>query len=286
MKTRLALAVLIALALPSHAQEPPPAAAQVQAATAQVAHPWEQAQAVVAEVDADVTRKGLRGVGSHVDDLENALAQAPGAFAAAATGDADAVYVLTDNPSDTLIALMGAAVADQKNPGAEKRRTVAVHNPYPTIALYLGTYYNEIDKPVDALRVFDAEKALPESFRGLFVEAAPIAGERAIALVKLGRLPEALAVYDEGIKLSATDARLRARMQRGRGYVLTELGRLDEAEAAYQESLKIEPDSQLAKRELEYITRLRFGGTPAPSQIITVKPQTPAGDHPAPGTSP
>ena len=285
MKKHLALTFLIALACPAWGEASPPE----QPGAAQITKPWEQAGVVVAATDADVQKDGIRAVGSHVDDLEQALAQAPQAFAAATAGDGDAVYVLTDNQSDTLIALIEVAVAGQKNPGAEKRKTVAVHNPYPTIALYLGTYYNEVDKPAQALRVFDVEKSLPAPFRGLFVEAAPIAGERAVALVKLGRLPEALAVYEEGVKLADKDNRQLARMHRGRGYVLTELGRLDEAEQAYQESLKIEPDNALAKRELQYITGLRAGTKPAPSQTITVTPppaapQDKPADPPVPAT--
>ena len=275
MKSHLALAFLIALGctLPVYGETAPtPPAAD----TTRSAAPWVGAQAVLAATSDDVQNGGIRGVRPHLDDLEQALAQAPQAFAAAAAGDADATYALADNQSDTLIALMSAAIADQKDPGAQKRKTVAVHNPYPAIALYLGTYYNELDQPADALRVFEAEKNLPAPFRGLFVEAAPIAGERAVALVKLGRFADALVVYDEGVKLSDKDNRQLARMHRGRGYVLTELGRLDEAEQAYQESLTLEPDNALAKRELQYITGLRAGAKSAPSQTITVTPPPPA----------
>jgi Flp pilus assembly protein TadD len=65
-------------------------------------------------------------------------------------------------------------------------------------------------------------------------------------------------------------------MRRGRGFVLTELGRLDEAEAAYRESLKIEPDSERAKNELQYIARLKAGGPSAPYALgLTPPPKNP-----------
>lgn len=47
----------------------------------------------------------------------------------------------------------------------------------------------------------------------------------------------------------------RARALRGQGYDLVELGKLDEAEVAYRQSLKYDPDSALAKGELDYIAQ-------------------------------
>ncbi len=57
---------------------------------------------------------------------------------------------------------------------------------------------------------------------------------------------------------------LRAMALRGRGLQLIELGNLDEAEQCFLESLTIDPDSPVARKELEYIEHLRSGGEAAP----------------------
>lgn len=48
-----------------------------------------------------------------------------------------------------------------------------------------------------------------------------------------------------------------ARALRGQGSALIELGRWDEAERAYQRSLELEPTSELALKELEFIREAR-----------------------------
>lgn len=50
---------------------------------------------------------------------------------------------------------------------------------------------------------------------------------------------------------------LYGRAKRGIGYALIELGRLDEAEAKYRECLRINPNDEIAARELEYIRQRR-----------------------------
>src|SRR5262249_25891100 len=61
---------------------------------------------------------------------------------------------------------------------------------------------------------------------------------------------------------------LRAVALRGTGFVLIELDQLDEAERYFRESLALDPDSSVAKNELNYIARLRAGGRKAPPEII------------------
>jgi tetratricopeptide (TPR) repeat protein len=142
----------------------------------------------------------------------------------------------------------------------------------------LGSYYNEIGRFDDAFRVLDKGMTMSVLVDLKFGNHLPLlASERALSLARLGRLPDALAAYDEGLKLAAIDDKGKARMHRGRGYVLTEMERLDEAEAAYRESLKFEPDNKIAKGELDYILRLRLGGAKAPSGIIApgAAPKTP-----------
>lgn len=51
--------------------------------------------------------------------------------------------------------------------------------------------------------------------------------------------------------------RQHARSLRGQGYAFGEMGKLDEGEAKYRESLKLDPDSSIAKNEIEYLHRLR-----------------------------
>ena len=119
----------------SHAQKPPAAI-----------HPWESAAATLKATEADLKTGGILGVRSHVDDLEQALAQAgqsfgPGAF------DQGTAYLMVDGPTETLMALLSAAGA--KNPDPKVQKSVAIINPYPMISFYLGSYYNETGRSAD-----------------------------------------------------------------------------------------------------------------------------------------
>jgi hypothetical protein len=61
---------------------------------------------------------------------------------------------------------------------------------------------------------------------------------------------------------------------RGRGFVLSEMGELDRAKKAFEESLTFEPDNEIARNELEYIARLRKGGSECETEpVITVGPR-------------
>lgn len=215
--------------------------------------PWINATKVLEEAMPDLNAKGIRGMSVHVRAFEEALA----AMDTGCDRSKDKeVIVLTDGMMDTLVML---AAANKSDPGKD---AVAVANPYPVIALYLASYYNEVRRFDDALRVLDYEKARARSAMG---QTRPsLTSERAVALGQLHRLPEALAAYEEGLQLAAIDDSGKARMHRGRGFILTEMERLDEAEAAYRESLKFEPNSELAKRELDYIAKLKIGGQKAP----------------------
>lgn len=121
------------------------------------------------------------------------------------------------------------------------------------------------------------------------------------ALVELGRLQEAKAAYERALTLSPSnseflselghvyqteknwskaldlyqsaaeaatlvpvkDAQMRelTRALRGQGFVLVELGRLDDAENKYKECLKLTPNDEKAKKEIEYILRMRRAKT-------------------------
>jgi tetratricopeptide (TPR) repeat protein len=279
MNKRLILGAIIAVALgcvwPACADDG--SVIQPTAAAAVATRTWERAQAVLDATDAEVANGGgFSAVQAHLPDLEQALADADKAFAEAGAGT-DVTYVLTDGPTDTLFSLTAAAAASDKNSGASGKKTVAVNNPYPQISLYIGANYNEIGKFDEALRALDRGLALYSTHGIVFGAHQPsLVSERAVALARLGRLPEALAAYEDGLKLAAIDDKGRARMHRGRGFVLTEMGRLDEAEAAYRESLKFEPDNKIAKGELDYIARLRAGEEKQPGGITApgMQPKT------------
>lgn len=231
------------------------------------AHPWEKAQAVLTATQADIQKSGgIMSVQAHVLDLERALADANQSFGPAAS-DGGTSYVLVDGPGSALVAMMAAAA--DKSPDPARRKVVAVINPYPHISFFLGSYYDEIGKPAEAVRVLDAGLALP-TVKGVASENQPfLIAERGAALNALRRFPEALADFEAGLKIEGLDDRYRARLLRGRGFALTELSRLDEAEASYRDSLKIDPSSPVAARELQYIARLRAGG-PATAVELTM----------------
>lgn len=232
-----------------------------------------KAEAALGATYADARTQGILAVGKHLDDLEKALADMDKPCPETG-GD---VEVLTDGMMETLVALASAGKA---NPG---KRVVAVSNPYPMIALMLGSYYNEVKRYEDAVRVFNRERAFDKGNSG---ETRPgLNSERGAALGQLHRLAEALAAYDEGLAVVGITDRDKARMHRGRGYVLTEMDRLDEAEAAYRESLKLEPGNPLALGELDYIAKLRAGAPKAPSGgLAPLPPPKDPTEQPTPQT--
>jgi tetratricopeptide (TPR) repeat protein len=91
--------------------------------------------------------------------------------------------------------------------------------------------------------------------------------EKARALVHSGRREETFALVNElGPHVISSDL---AFAQRGRGFVLIELGQLDEAENAFKASLELEPQSEAAWGELQYIAHLREGGAIAPAGMVS-----------------
>lgn len=232
---------------------------------AQAARPWEQDKAVVDSTMNAARQRGIQGVGEHLADLEAALADAGAAAKAAASSAGPTRYVLVDGQAQTLTSLLGAAAEQKDHPaGAARQSVAAVESPYPVAALLLGSYYNEVGKPLEALRVLEAGLALPtetDLFGGGHYLPL-LTAERGAALVSLKRWPEALADYEGGLKTAGLSASAAARLQRGRGFALTELGRLDEAEAAYHRSLELAPNNPTALHELAYIASLRAGGRP------------------------
>lgn len=266
-----AVAVLLAAVMLAGCAGAPPATAP-QSSAVSASQPWQPAQAVLWAAQKDVTKGGLRALQPRVAELERALAGAAAAYAAAPS-DGSSGFVLVDGVSEALLSL--AAVATGKR---GEGKVVAASDPYPSIAFLLGSYYNEVGRSTDALRVLDAGLALPGGLtgQGLGTTRPHLASERGVALLKMRRWPEALTAYDSGLALAGLQAKDKARMLRGRGFALIELRRLDEAESTFRESLKAEPGNALAFNELRYIAQLRQGGPSAPSALIM--PNQPGGN--------
>lgn len=78
-----------------------------------------------------------------------------------------------------------------------------------------------------------------------------------------GKLDEAIGSYDRGFRLAEYEetkvevSRLRAAALRGKGYVLIDKGDWNGAERAYLDSQAYDPDSEVARSELEYIRKNR-----------------------------
>jgi Flp pilus assembly protein TadD len=133
------------------------------------------------------------------------------------------------------------------------RDVVWVPNAYPRAAYYLG--YIAIERGA-----FEAAVAVLDHGLRLQPDSGKLAHEKAQALLRAGRLDEAGAVYREVLGrpgfLPPAD---RAAQLRGRGYLEIERHDLDAAERTFREALALEPDSPVARNELEYIAVLRGG---------------------------
>jgi tetratricopeptide (TPR) repeat protein len=237
---------------------------------------WQHAASLLAATENDVKSSDITAVERHRQELESALATAHDAIAAAAAHNME----LTDGGAERIMALSTAAFDKSK----AKNSVHAVQNPYPAISLYLGSYYDEVGKPADAIRVIDlglATFSTPDTDLGAHVPI--LLGERGAALNMVHRSEEALASYERALKIPDLPNLDRARLERGRGFSLTELNRLDDAEAAYQESLKLEPGNERAQHEVNYIAQLKSGSVPTKGYLATVKPGQPAT---APATTP
>lgn len=234
--------------------------------------PWQHAQVVLDATTQDIdAARSIRGVESHVADMEKELATAVPSLSPVGISDDEAV-VLTDGMGQVLV--MATLAKDTKF-----KKLTGVSDPYPLISLYLGSYYNDIEKPDDALRVLNTGIAVTDTDGlGLGEHDSLLVSEKGAALNALKRFDDAATVYKDGLKLASDTDRDRARLFRGVGYALTELGRLDDAESAYRKSLLCEPGNAHAENELKYIAQLRAGKTATAGALSTVLPpaNTPA----------
>jgi len=103
----------------------------------------------------------------------------------------------------------------------------------------------------------DLDGALPwldkaQAIGPFFVEARI---ERGFVLNQLHRMAEAMDSYQQALAVLERypDDPSKGIALRGMGYALVEMGDLKGARKAYEDSLVVAPDSDVAKRELEYI---------------------------------
>ena len=104
--------------------------------------PWIAAAMVARDTERDIQTSDIPGIKDHVPALEEVLAEGAIAFPPPPTADGAAI-LLTDGAAETNAAVAAAGTA----------RVRVVDNPYPRIAFYLASYYDNNGKPADALRV-------------------------------------------------------------------------------------------------------------------------------------
>jgi tetratricopeptide (TPR) repeat protein len=265
LSAAIAIAFLCLAPVSSYADAPPAPAAD---------EPWVGDTALLKQCWADVQASGLRALEPRVPALEAAVARGRDAMDLARHAPGTHI-LLTDGPAETLAALMTAATDDK-----DHTKSIAIENPYPQLALLLGSYYNEVQRPADAVRVLDIGLGfsfLPDANVG--VHMPDLEGERGVGFVGLKRWADALGAYDAALTAPNLSPAMEAHLERGRGFALTELGRLDDAEAAYLKSLRLEPGNKRALGELDYIAGLKAGKVPAPTEVINVG--SPAGPNSA-----
>jgi len=86
-----------------------------------------------------------------------------------------------------------------------------------------------------------------------------ILGEKGFVLSTTKRHKEAIEAYRQGLERDWAPQAEIARLMRGIGVCLVDLKQLEEAEAWLKRSLELDPDSVVARKELEYIKGLREG---------------------------
>lgn len=236
-------------------------------AEAAAARPWEPARVLLDAAVARLKAGGIRAIEPQVPELENALTQAPAAIAKARS-EPNRVWLVDGLPETMAGALTGAANAGGTPPSV-------LESPYPLISMILGSYYVEMRRPNDALRVLEAGLALPPAVPGVPRSMVPaLSVERANALGLTGRWQDALVAWERALKLPELSDPVKARILRGRGVALIELKRLNEAEQTFRSALALEPGNANAQNELAYIAALRAGRPAVKPDIRTGAPPT------------
>ncbi len=164
-------------------------------------------------------------------------------------------------------------VAYHKKNEAGGARNIFYDFPSYSEACYLLAFIDlEQQNTVEALNWLD---------KGLSLEPdhPTLLAEKALALQTMGRHAEAVELYLRAttVRPWATVAQ-RALALRGAAVSSIDLGQFDEAEQLLRQSLVLEPTSQVALRELDYIAYLRRGGRQLKSKA-SVSPPSYSGEE-------
>ncbi len=208
----------------------------------------------------------------HLERLRRALDNAPKTYPTIEHAGRGRWIVRADDMGEAILrSAMASQMAEEAEPGV--RATVDTGpNVYPAIALLLGSEAVERHAYDEAIAVLDKGLALQPDY-------LPLSAEKMGAIQGQRRWADALAVGDAALQASGLEGFMGSPgvglVQRRRGFSLVELNRLDEAQAAYEASLKSDPDSEVAKGELEYIAKLRAGAAPT-TAMPNIAQQAPA----------
>ena len=254
---------LLAIGLVIFAVSTTPACGQVTpVAPATVTISIADARSLSMQAEADIDAHQFQRFSTLVLALERALANPD---TPQVINGSPALYV--DGDAERLA--VRARLASPEGRETAARSTVLIDDPYPSIAWALGFYYNEVEQTADALRVLNIglERLKTTHPQPALAENGPfLAIEMGAALNTAGEWQKAYEVY-RAVLLSP-DQTTHAQAYRGAGFSLIELNRLDDAEAAFRQALRLEPDSESAKWELDYIAHLRRGGAKQDSSAI------------------
>src|SRR5262249_46331158 len=99
------------------------------------------------QISDNLSKGGLRALSPLVPDMEQALSAARACFPSTRNADGSLI-ILADGGPETMMAAVSMA--------AKSAKGSVQYNPFQQIALILGSYYNEVGKPEDALRTLDA----------------------------------------------------------------------------------------------------------------------------------
>ncbi len=225
----------------------------------------EADQAVVHQAILDFNRGGYALLRRSLPALESALRRAPACYPMIERREgAIHVRTLDENEYFLISRVIGGA------PGS-REEIIMSGNTYGNAALLLGSFAVEMRDYNAAISWLDMGLALQPDNQLLI-------GEKGVALSAMNNFQEEFDLYEAALNNPALGFTLdRGGFMRRRGIALIDLNRLDEAESSLNEALRLNPDDQLSRDELAYITHLRRGGARTP---YTVLPNTPPSKPP------
>lgn len=254
-----------ALAQTPPAVTPPPAATQA----SPIGEQERRDAAIVQNAFNAVARGGYSALAPLLPQLNEVASHAPASYPRLDLSGETSFVRSLGGPQSAADLVLGAAMAQA---AGKKGNVLLVFNTYGGVFLLRGAYAVDARAPEAALEVLDKGLAMQP-------DNADLITEKGSALQLLRRWSEMLAMYNEALARNwpLVTAEQKARMLRGKGFALTELGRLDESEAAYRESLAATPGNAVALNELQYLARLRAGGSSVPGQVFVPTPTQPLG---------